>query len=843
MLDGYGDVNLGNIILNIGFSSGIFGAILLLRREKHQKMLRLNARFFIRVFAALLTIDYLLLTYYFYTTNLTLSYVFSHTSSDLALIYKLSGPLVGLQGTYLYWAALISLSALLLSEKHGLATDFQKKTASLVLGLGAFFTGLALSDSPFTSIYDANPGLARDYIPVEGAGLNPLLQDFWMAVHPPVIFIAYAALALPFAAAVVYLFKSLKREQKNIHQEWVVIAFFWCRLSWLFLTLAIAIGGFWSYKVVGWGGFWTWDPVETSSFAAWLLLTAALHIFSEHSLNEKKHSVLSPAAVALCFSLVIYATLVTRSGFFTSIHAFGKEGAAAFLLILIGLTAVPTIILALMKYMGSTAKECPEAEKNNGLVNRSTISKASILLLISLTFVSFWGVTYPGLQKLIHGEIYGVFPAWFNIFSYIFIVPLMLLAGLCLSYKTPDKDRLIREFFIFTGLTATAMFILPGEGWNIAEYTTVLGPENPFIMSFIGSISVLSFIPPSAYVILALIRRWKNNFNTVKNRDYRIRELGITSIHLGIIFILLGAIASTAFSTEYSAGINLNDKGRIQPLEGGDFSIMLLDYSEIADYSEISAAQSQTPEGFSVRQLYQTLDSGRFPSEVSVYGRVSSVQQVQGYTYIQLSEGNQSFWVAAGKIDDAAVGSELAASGVLMTDFSSPSLGKTFEIILFAGAVEVVGGLRKELVSSTQQIEIVVYKEGERIARGTARYGSYRDNTVGQVMIHRGLTGDINVLFSGRFGDELPIKLKFVPLINWLWFGVLLFATGILASLITPKTGYSGLEEHVISKGLCTSCGVCAESCPEKAVKIDKAPILIGDCIGCGRCLENCPER
>jgi ferredoxin len=227
----------------------------------------------------------------------------------------------------------------------------------------------------------------------------------------------------------------------------------------------------------------------------------------------------------------------------------------------------------------------------------------------------------------------------------------------------------------------------------------------------------------------------------------------------------------------------------------------------------------------------------------TVYGTVSEVHQVPSYTYVILTDGSQDLWVAMGKMDDVSVGTELIVRGGPTFNFPSASLGRTFDLILFGGVVQSEAGVRKSLVKSTDQIKVAVYKGEKRIVQGTAEYWSYRGTRVGRVMIKRGIMGDINIIYSARDGDEAAVTIKFVPLINELWFGIILFAAGITAILFSPKTGFAGLDAVVVSKGLCTGCGTCAEVCPEEALEVDETPQLIGECVDCSYCLDNCPER
>ncbi len=844
----------GDLILKASLAVGLFTLFLLLSEQLKKGNFKRQIKWLIRVYAALLTVDFLLLVYYFYTTNLKFNYVWTYTSSDLPLIYKLAGTIAGSQGTLLFWAALIALGALWLNEKWGVSSDFIQKTQIVVISVGTYFIGLTMLDSPFKTIYQVDPKLPLDFIPAEGSGLNPLLQDLWMAIHPPIVFIAYAALTIPFAVAVVYLYKSIRKETKKTHKTWIKIGVYWCRISWLFLTLAIAIGGFWSYKVLGWGGFWAWDPVETSSFVPWLLLTAAMHALSEHRIKREKYSILAPVLVALTFVVVVYATLVTRSGFFASIHAFGKGAVTSYLVVLILVSTVVTILLACLKYLKSeesdgsagdaqqfVSKSSDENQKL-GFVNKTNIVYVTILLLVILTIVSFWGVTYPALRKLLQQETYGVFSSWFNLFSYVFFIPLMLMGGLCLNFGSKRKEKLVTDFMFFAGLTFVTMLIKPSLEWNIVNYTAIIGPDKPMLFRLVGSASILSFIPPSIYIIYSAIDRWGHNIAPLKRRDFQLKELGVFAIHLGIIFILMGAVASSVFSTQYGATLNVNNMGEIVDIDGGAYGARLVDYMEFSDYSEINLEQSETPSGLGIAEFYQLLASGSMANEFTVHGTVGEVQQVAEYTYVKLTEGDKELWVAMGKVEDIPVGIELMATGMLMSGFSSQSLGRTFDLILFAESAQSIGGTRRELVKSTQLIEVEVYKGTKKIAQGKATHEVYRGTTIDRVMIDRGILRDVYLIFNGKNGDLIPVTIKFVPLVNELWFGIILFVVGIVLILFSRPTGFVGLDDDVVFAGLCSGCGACAAVCPEDAIVVDELPRLVGECTDCGYCLYQCPR-
>ena len=252
----------------------------------------------------------LLLWYLIFENDFTVEYVAAYSSTQLPTIYKISAFWAGQQGSFLLW--------LLVHAVVGMILTF-RRTSAAALGvyflLQAVLTCLVLTKSPFAE----NPAQV-----FEGVGLNPLLQDFWMAIHPPIIFVGYALLAVPFALSL----GSLLTEAAS--RSWLEEARLWTLVAWSFLGAGIFVGGYWAYKVLGWGGYWGWDPVENSSLVPWLLSAVLLHLID---LARKKSSALTQAHVAATFTyaLVVYGTFLTRSGILGdfSVHSFAGSSIGA----------------------------------------------------------------------------------------------------------------------------------------------------------------------------------------------------------------------------------------------------------------------------------------------------------------------------------------------------------------------------------------------------------------------------------------------------------------------------------------------------------------------------------
>lgn len=318
----------------------------------------------------------LLLWILIFENDFSVEYVASYSSTTLPTLYKISAFWAGQQGSFLLW--------LLIHAVAGAVLTFRRTNAA---ALGIFFllqsvlVLLVLAKSPFAE----HPAQV-----FEGVGLNPLLQDFWMAIHPPIIFVGYALLAVPFALSV----GSLLTEAAS--RSWLEEARRWTLTAWSFLGAGIFIGGYWAYKVLGWGGYWGWDPVENSSLVPWILAAVLLHLIN---LARKKSAVLSVAHVAATFTyaLVLYGTFLTRSGILGdfSVHSFagsniGLSIALANALVLIGGLA---IILA-------KAKALPQGKMYDTHGEAAFAILLGCLLLIFIAAIVWIGMSMPLLSQL-----------------------------------------------------------------------------------------------------------------------------------------------------------------------------------------------------------------------------------------------------------------------------------------------------------------------------------------------------------------------------------------------------------------------------------------------------------
>ena len=326
--------------------------------------------------AAFICAASLLLWILIFENNFSVEYVAAYSSTTLPTLYKISAFWAGQQGSFLLW--------LLIHAITGAVLTFRRTSAA---ALGIFFllqgvlTLLVMAKSPFAE----NPAQV-----VEGAGLNPLLQDFWMAIHPPIIFVGYALLAVPFALSI----GALLTEASS--RSWLEAARRWTLAAWAFLGAGIFIGGYWAYKVLGWGGYWGWDPVENSSLVPWLLAAVLLHLIN---LARKKSAVLAPAHAAATFTyaLVIYGTFLTRSGILGdfSVHSFAGTSIGATIALANALVLIGGLAILLIK-----AKSLPQGKMYDSHGEAAFAILLGSLLIIFIATIVWVGMSMPLLSQL-----------------------------------------------------------------------------------------------------------------------------------------------------------------------------------------------------------------------------------------------------------------------------------------------------------------------------------------------------------------------------------------------------------------------------------------------------------
>ena len=367
----------------------------------------------IYAFCALLTVSVVVIEAAFLRSDFSFRLVAEHSSTTTPTGYKLTALWGSQGGSLLLWAWVLSIasSAVLFLTRHKHREVVPWATAILA-GLGLFFTGLMLLGA------DANPFARLDPAPAEGAGLNPLLRHWAMAIHPPMLYSGYVFFSIPFAFAIGALIA------RRVDASWIRSTRRFALIAWTLLGTGLLLGSLWSYEELGWGGYWGWDPVENAALMPWLAGTAFLHSIM---VQEKRGmlKVWNVSLVVATFALALLGTFLVRSGILESIHAFGDSTVGGPLLGLIGVVVIGSALLVISRL------DLLRSERRiESLASREAVFLVNNLLLVGLVVVIFWGTFFPLISEAVTGEKSSLGPVWFDQYTAPLAIVLVLFTGI-----------------------------------------------------------------------------------------------------------------------------------------------------------------------------------------------------------------------------------------------------------------------------------------------------------------------------------------------------------------------------------------------------------------------------
>ena len=347
----------------------------------------------------------------FVRRDFSLVYVAAHSSRSLPLLYRVSAVWGGQEGSLLLWLLILAAVAFAAVVLNRRLVDTTLPWAVPVLSaIAAFFAFLvAFVSSPFST----------RTAPLDGSGLNASLQNPYMLSHPPLLYVGYVGLTVPFAFAIAALLSG------RLDARWLAATRRWTIVSWTCLGLAMLLGAKWAYQTIGWGGYYAWDPVENAALMPWLTATAYLHSVM---VQERKGMlrVWNVALVVLTFSLALFGTFLTRSGLVNSIHSFSRSPIGAWFVGFIAVVVLASVVLLLVR-MPLLRARSPRLES---LVSREAAFLYNNLLLVAFALIVLWGVLFPVLSQVVRGVAYSVGPPYYDFFLRTLGLPLLLLTGI-----------------------------------------------------------------------------------------------------------------------------------------------------------------------------------------------------------------------------------------------------------------------------------------------------------------------------------------------------------------------------------------------------------------------------
>lgn len=460
--------------------------------------------------------SFFILVWAFAVSDFSVQLVESHSHSTKPLIYKLTGTWGNHEGSLLLWIVILGMFGMLfvLRQAEGLL-----KTYSLMI------MGMISSAFIAFSLFTSNPFTRLDPAPLDGRGLNPVLQDIGLAIHPPILYFGYVGLSMAFSIAIAGLLIG------RIDKDWARVTKFWVNLAWSALTIGIALGSWWAYYELGWGGWWFWDPVENASLMPWLAATALLHCVTV--VEKRGHMVSWTVLMAItAFSLSLLGTFIVRSGLLTSVHSFASDPARGIFILIILLASVG---LPLLLY----AWRGPQLAKS---VNYQIISRDSGLIinnyiLLVSTFTVLIGTFYPLGLELFTGAKITVGAPYFD----ATFTPVMAIAVFAMA---------IGPLLVWRGgLGISARFALSIAG--VCAVLTVLGLSTilEITISELAGTGLLVWLGISILCDIGYrIKPWRAGW--LSRFVMPAPQWGMWVAHFGMVVFLSGVVGSSVFEEE-----------------------------------------------------------------------------------------------------------------------------------------------------------------------------------------------------------------------------------------------------------------------------------------------------
>jgi cytochrome c-type biogenesis protein CcmF len=457
--------------------------------------------------------------------DFSFQYVAEHTSKELPLGYTLTAFWGGQEGSLLLWLLVLTgyaAAAVLTARRAG--PDVLAWVVPVLGLVGTFFAVvLAFVASPF----------ATQVAPADGAGLNPSLQNPYMAIHPPMLYLGYVGLTIPFAFAMGALLA------RRTDERWIVATRRWTLAAWAFLGIGQLLGAHWAYVEIGWGGYYAWDPVENAALMPWLAATAFLHSVM---IQEKRGmlKVWNVLLVVLAFCLSLFGTFLTRSGIIQSIHSFTQSSIGPWFLGFICLVTAASLALIFLRLPLLRAKTRLES-----LVSREATFLYNNLLLVALALTILWGVVYPLLSEAVTGEAASVSKPYYNFFLHSFGLPLLLLMGIgpLVAWRRASLRALGRTFLWPLAAAVAAGVALLALGAGSSRIGVIAYTFSVFVLASI----VLEFARGTSARKALGAGGWPEAFASLIARNRR--RYGGYVVHAAVVLLAIGVTGSSAYES------------------------------------------------------------------------------------------------------------------------------------------------------------------------------------------------------------------------------------------------------------------------------------------------------
>ncbi len=534
--------DIGYIVLVMAFLINLYGMVagVLAHRWRRADLVE-SARRGLYAYGLLLTIATFALWYLLLTDDFRVKYVAEHSERALPLLYKFSALWGGQEGSLLFWSFILGLyimaAATWLREKH---PELNAYVYAILHGVAFFFMVLLL--------FAANPFTLLPVTPADGSGLNPLLQNYWMVLHPVGLYLGYIGFTIPFAYAMATLITG------HLGNAWVRTIRRWTLVPWMFLSLGILMGSQWAYMELGWGGYWAWDPVENASFMPWLTGTAFLHSIM---IQERRGmlKVWNVILIFLTFWLTIFGTFLTRSGIIESVHAFALSNIGPMFFVFLAILLLGFLYLLFTRWPALRSENELDA-----MLSRESAFLLNNVIFSVIAFTTLFGTTWPIFSELLVGDKLVVSAPFFNrVNGPIFAVLLVLIGvGPLLPWRRATWVVLRHQLQwpLLGSLVTVVGLALVGErrplpllGWAIVALVTV-----SILQEYVRGVQArMAATGERPWTALArLLRR-------------NARRYGGYIVHLGVVLAAIGIIGNHFYQVENEGALRVGEALTIGP--------------------------------------------------------------------------------------------------------------------------------------------------------------------------------------------------------------------------------------------------------------------------------------
>lgn len=506
---------MGPVLLQIAFASCIISSLFYWISSAGRKNMLKIARPAYIIMAVFTISSASFLLYNILTHQFQYTYIWNHSSTKEPLNLLIATFYAGQEGSFHLWALWMSIIGVFLMSYTSKNNRYESEVMGTFCLLQAFILLILIIKSPYLYVWESFPGdVAEGFIPPEGRGLNPLLQNFWMTIHPPILFVGFSSMSVPFCFAIAALIK-------NEYDRWIDIALPWTLFAAGILGLGIMLGGYWAYGVLGWGGYWAWDPVENSSLVPWITSIAAIHLM----ISSKVTKGFIKSTLFLCiisYVLVLYSTFLTRSGVLgdSSVHSFVDPGHEVYLFLIIFLSIFAITGIGLIIFRFKSINSIIKPLKTTALLSRESALFVGAISLCASALVVLAGTSWPIFAK---GSVEADFYNRMNL-PIAILIAFINGASILLKWKHSDEKNFLKSLIVPLVLASvlTAIFAFMG----MRDFLIALLTLSALFTFFINA--------ETAYII---------------SRRSKIKT-GAYLAHLGFAILLLGVIGSSRYSKE-----------------------------------------------------------------------------------------------------------------------------------------------------------------------------------------------------------------------------------------------------------------------------------------------------